>query len=391
MLHRQVSLIAVAANLLIWLALSLAGCKQDKVVTSTEEEAYLSDYEAPEHQWGFINSMGELVIDASFDDVGPFSEGLAAINRGGKWGYINKTGTIVIEPVYRSAWAFQEGFARVLPFEGNDLFINPSGRTLRSDEWAAADDFSEGKARVRVGNSYGYIDSSGTIIIQPVYSRGWNFSHGSCVVEFQERLGLIDASGNYILAPEYNKLKKVANDSIIIGLKNNGSFVFDHNGKLLDQNPDAVITDSDGINISVREGNKMYLKKIGDPESSAGYANILYLNEHMWAGKDSAGYFLLDQNGNPMTDERYTQINKFSGGIAAYGRDDYWGYIDTAGVELTEPVFGLAWDYREGFARAAFKDGIAFIDMQQQLAFYPPRGSRELRDFTEGLAAVMID
>lgn len=390
MLHRRVSLIVLTGHFLFYLILASIGCKQDQTDTSTEEEAYLSDYEAPEHKWGFIDDRGELVIEASFDDVGPFSEGLATVNLEGKWGYIDTRGEIIIDPAYKSAWAFHEGFARVLPFEGNDLFISPEGLSLSSDEWAAADDFSEGKARVRIGNTYGYIDTSGKVVIQPVYTRGWNYSKGTAVVEYQDHLGVIDHEGNYLLPPEFKKLKKVANNSIIIGQKNDSSFVYDLNGKLLDEST-AVITDSDGDYISIRDGNTMYLKKIGETETSTGYSNLFYLNDYVWAGKDGQGYALLNQNGNPKTDARYSQLNKFSEGIAAYNKGDYWGYLDTAGVELTGPVFGLAWDYREGLARAAFKDGIAFIDKKQELAFYPPRGSLELRDFTEGLAAVLID
>jgi hypothetical protein len=86
----------------------------------------------------------------------------------------------------------------------------------------------------------------------------------------------------------------------------------------------------------------------------------------------------------------FDQVNRFSGGYAVYGRDGTWGYLDTSGRELTKPAFGLAWDYREGLARAAFSDGIAFIDRRQQLAFYPPPGTVDLRDFSEGLAPVQI-
>ena len=152
------------------------------------------------------------------------------------------------------------------------------------------------------------------------------------------------------------------------------------------------MTDSNGQLISVRENNKMYLVKMADPATkSPDYANIIYLEQDMWAGKTDSGYVLLNNEGARVSNQYYTQVNKYSEGFAAYSKEDYWGYLDTMGRELTGEVFGLAWDYREGFARAAFKEGIAFIDRHQKLAFYPPNGSLDMRDFSEHLAAVLID
>src|SRR5687767_7652087 len=182
----------------LFVLLVLAGCKTDTSTDSEEETAYMADYESPSAKWGFMNQRGELVIEASYDDAGPFSEGMAAVNKNGKWGFIDKEGNMVIEPVFKSAWAFHEGFSRVLSFDQADQFINSKGIPLKADNWSAADDFSEGRARVKVGNTFGYIDSSGQLLIQPIYNRGWNFSNGICVVEFHDKIGLINMAGEYV-------------------------------------------------------------------------------------------------------------------------------------------------------------------------------------------------
>jgi hypothetical protein len=150
--------------------------------------------------------------------------------------------------------------------------------------------------------------------------------------------------------------------------------------------------DCDGHLVSVRKGTNMYLLNLSEkkPIDTTLYINIIYLEDSLWAGKTKEGYVLLDPEGKPLTTIAYRQINKFSNGLAAYSKGDYWGYMNKQGVELTKEVFGLAWDYKEGLARAAFKDGIAFIDEQQKLAFYPPLGSLDMRDFSEGLASVQM-
>ena len=99
---------------------------------------------------------------------------------------------------------------------------------------------------------------------------------------------------------------------------------------------------------------------------------------------------LLNEKGEILRRKTFAQINRFTEGIAVYYTGTDWGYMDTDGTELTIDVFGLAWDYKEGFARADFADGIAFLDRQQRLAFYPPPGTTDMRDFSGGLAPVQI-
>lgn len=392
MLHLSDFLKGVSGLFFAFLLFTSVSCKQDSSGHSEEESAYMADYESPSDHWGFIDTTGDLSIEAKYDDAGPFSEGLAAVNKDGKWGYIDKEGNTIIEPVYKSAWAFHEGFARVLPFDGPDIFINKKGDSMKTEGWAAADDFAEGRARVKVGNSFGYIDVSGQLIIQPIYTRGWNFGNGISIVEYQEKLGVIDTRGKYVLSPDYDQIKKSAGDKILLCRKGDDAIAYDDHGKKLLEIKKAKMTDSNGSLISIREGNNMYLLDISDAtKKSATYSNIIYLEQDLWAGKTDSGYVLLNQEGNRVNSNHYTQINKFSEDFAAYSKEDYWGYLNITGQELTGEVFGLAWDYKEGFARAAFQEGIAFIDRHQKLAFYPPNGSLDMRDFSENLAAVLLD
>src|SRR5258705_10810529 len=49
-------------------------------------------------KWGYIDSVGRVVIKPQFEWAEEFSEGLAAFqNKDGKHGYVDQTGKIVIE------------------------------------------------------------------------------------------------------------------------------------------------------------------------------------------------------------------------------------------------------------------------------------------------------
>src|SRR4029077_12051433 len=122
----------------------------------------------------------------------------------------------------------------------------------------AEDDFSDGRARVKVGDNYGYIDTSGNLVIQPIFSRGWNFKQGICIVEYHDKLGVINLKGNYILKPEYDFIKIAESRKIILCRQKDLSIAYDVNGAPLSQIADGKMSDSDGRIISVRNGDHMY-------------------------------------------------------------------------------------------------------------------------------------
>lgn len=81
---------------------------------------------------GFIDSTGNMVLQARYDDAKGFSEGLAPVRIGALWGYIDKRGRRVIEPAFREAGAFKGGTAIVHNGQRYDA-IDTTGKTIISD------------------------------------------------------------------------------------------------------------------------------------------------------------------------------------------------------------------------------------------------------------------
>ena len=391
MLHRDQKVlfqICLGAVILV----SLLACKRDTQVHSENETAYLADYEAPLHKWGFMDTMGQLAISPLFDDVMAFAEGLACVNKEGRWGYINRDGQEIIPFTYRAGWAFHEGFARVKPFDGPVHFITRQGKQLISDEWEAADEFSEGMAKVSLGNTFGFIDTSGQLRIAGPFTKAGPFRHGVAIVVPEEKAGAIDRNGHFLLPPEFNSIRWSTTDELLICQKSDSAFLFDAGGKLLFQMNSIRIREATSRVAAIEKDKQFFLvdlqsKKVNTDDA---WKNLFYLNDHRWAGNNAHGYYMITESGDRLNLKPYDQINKIQQGYAACLDGEYWGYLDTIGKETTSEIFGLAWDYKEGFARVAFKDGIAFINRHQQLAFYPPPGTMDMRDFSEGLAPVQI-
>ena len=225
------------------------------------------DYETPraftegfaavciDQKWGFINTQGQMVIAPQYDDVEPFSCGLAAVcadddvigfintqgqmvignqykfrgatfseglllfQEGDKLGYIDTSGQLVIPPIFKSAGSFRDGLAL---FSENDAkgeekygFIDRTGKVVIKPQFIDVLPFSEGLAQVKVKaeapyhGKWGYINTRGDMVIPPRFGYNAPFSEGLAAV-FEEPsgtaymphdFGYIDTTGQYVIPP----------------------------------------------------------------------------------------------------------------------------------------------------------------------------------------------
>ncbi len=96
---------------------------------------------------------------------------------GGKWGYINKVGEIVINPKFESALNFHEGLARVRMkgtkatkegyTSGKWGYIDTTGNIVINLKFDIAGEFYGGLATAHIGDKWGYIDKTGKFVWKP--------------------------------------------------------------------------------------------------------------------------------------------------------------------------------------------------------------------------------
>lgn len=145
----------------------------------------------------FINRDGRFVFDdVRFAAAEPFNEGLAAVSFDGeRYGYIDLVGNVVIEPQFTYAESFGEGLAPVRIGEEYG-FIDRTGRFVIPPQFEAAEPFQEGRAQVVVRGKTGYIDHRGELVIEPAFDYGGDFFNGRALVASDGKLGYIDEAGN---------------------------------------------------------------------------------------------------------------------------------------------------------------------------------------------------
>lgn len=159
---------------------------------------------------GYIDKTGRLVIPARFTYATPFSEGLAAVTESESgdtgWGFIDRSGNWVVPPAFEWATAFQSGLAAVNRKQ-NCGYVDKTG-SLKihvpppgggQDCWSSWGEFSDGLSRQLFGTKYGFIDSTGKVIIQPQFDLTLGFSERLAAVQVGKKWGYIDTSGKMVI------------------------------------------------------------------------------------------------------------------------------------------------------------------------------------------------
>jgi len=301
--------------------------------------------------FGFIDKKGNIVVKPEFGGAGPFSEGLAAVNVGGKsniwgtvggkWGYIDISGRMTVQPQFDSAHPFSEGLARV-SIEKKGMYIDRKGsiQIVLADHTHYYWDFSEGLARFRViPGGFGYMDKKGATVIKPGFQGAKDFKEGLAAVKVDEKWGYIDENGTFVIKPRFSFAYSFSGEVAVVharipsgrGYINGPAQLMDKKGK--------IITDPGRFDFE-------YIGKF-----SEGLAPV-----RVRTGKKKTKYGYINKKGRIVIPPRFDNADEFSEGLAAVrvGKRGY-GYIDINGTFTIEPQFGRAYPFSAGLAKVGLK------------------------------------
>ena len=154
--------------------------------------------------YGFRDAGTGFGSGAVYDDLRPFSEGLALASVGKKRFFIDRQGRKTADVSrYDAAGDFHEGYAWVR--KGRRYgYADASGVCRIAPAFEAAGDFSEGTAPVCSGEKYGYVLPDGNWLIPPRFRYAFGFREGLAAVKADDRYGYIDGQGHWIVEPRYD-------------------------------------------------------------------------------------------------------------------------------------------------------------------------------------------
>ncbi len=194
------------------------------------------------HHFGLIDAQGNELVGVrpitdkgAWDSVGPWSEGRAGVQVGRLWGFVDTTGAFVIEPSYFAVKPYRNGYAGVSNgrgwgiidrdanfaviaghgladgrseglLSGPDGYHTPDGDAVGPRfEWVRP--HSDGLGAVYVDKQWGFVDTEGTVVIEPQFPRVSPFFEGRALAAQPDglnyRWGLIDKTGDWVVEPTW--------------------------------------------------------------------------------------------------------------------------------------------------------------------------------------------
>jgi hypothetical protein len=200
----------------------------------------------------------------------------------------------------------------------------------------------------------GFIDASGSVVVEPFYALGSFFFEGkACVVDIDGKSGFLDGTGNQVIPCRFQGISDFKD-----GLCPISCGFIDHSGRWFIE-PQFLIT----------------------THFSEGRAS---------ASMDGDTFGFIDLTGKFVIPAEFQQCGDFSGGMAAVCRDERWGFVDHSGEVKIPLVFEKsrvrARVFRNGVAGVQIDGRCGFIDNSGKFVVRPEY--QDLKSFSEGHAPV---
>lgn len=224
--------------------------------------------------------------------------------RNGLWGYRNSSGSSAIGFKYKNVWPFVLDVASVVEPDGSTYYIDTYGEktsvpTLEGNIYDLG--VHTDLISISVNDRFGYYSSNYEYKFGD-YDYASTFSGGIAAVKNDEKWSLINTNGEALSTDMY---------------------------------VDIVIDD------------------IG----------VVFRNDRAFVSQDGINYYLIDSDGNKITDVGFSYAESFySDAPAAVKIGDKWGFVNVSGEVVIEPQYDAAHSFINGFAAVCKNGKWGYID-----------------------------
>ena len=340
-------------------AKSVIPCQYDEVQFLENTGNRIVRVYVKEPKYGLIDTLGQLKINAAYDEIGSFSEGRLAVRRNGLWGFVNADGLEVIPCRFREVKNFSNGLAAARLGSGWG-FIDKQGHIAVDFQYTRTGSFNDGLAWVYTPEGTGYIDQSGQFVIPPRFDRAFDFEDGIARVQENNEYGLINTLGQYIKRPRFLDIQPFNQAGLAI----------------------------------VKYGNHQIryglIDRRGSMLTKQAFRDIQPFQEGLAAARYRNGWGYLDTTGQLVIEDQFSKASGFSEGRAAVQMDGDCGYVNRAGQLVVPCQYSKCRDFKGG--KAVVYQGMrraGLLDRSGEVLIEP--SVNRLINFQEGRGLVRDD
>lgn len=299
---------------------------------------------------------------------------------------------------------------RPIQQEGKWGYIDSTGKVVVKPQFAWAEEFSEGLAAFEnEDGKHGYVDETGKIVIEPKFDNWTEFSEGLAAVSVDFEWGYIDKTGQWAIQPQFAVGRPFSDGLALVAVPLNGKVSFppgpekhvfiDKTGKVVTDPKDDILngTFSEGggtVQFITNHGvNAVLIDRTGKVIAEVQEIETDGFSEGLVPAKKNKKWGYLNTKGQFVIEPQYDEAHRFSEGLAAVSIGEKWGFIDHSGRMVISPKYGIGADLRhhdfsEGLALVYFQDKCSYIDKTGKILIKVACNDAE--QFAGGIASVRI-
>ena len=191
-------------------------------------------------------------------------------------------------------------------------YVDSTGQLIIDYLYEEAGFFHENIAAVRLNNKTGYINKSGKLVIKPTFDDGYDFKSGYAIIEKDSLYGLIDARENVIIPPFYSAIYGPFGK--LFRLEKNDRVTFFHAGfnRFIDHQQDETGDFTDQMCMIGKDGKKGFIDTSGNIVIMLQYSDVQPFERGTSIVKLNELTGLIDKNGKEVIKILYDQIENYS-------------------------------------------------------------------------------
>jgi len=194
--------------------------------------------------WGMIDLQSNEIIPCKFASINYLNSQCDSLfkvvnaNTENLYGFINKDYEIILPAEYHRINNFVNGFATVLDKDSVLKYVNKQGRIITQQRFEEYRIFNENMAAVKLNGLWGFIDSSGVMVIPPTFSFVGYFNSDLAKAQLPQPqpkgkkknkkpplYGYIDKSGNWAIQPQFTGADDFGEEYARVQIKGKSFFI----------------------------------------------------------------------------------------------------------------------------------------------------------------------
>lgn len=314
-------------------------------------------------KWGAVNNAGEVVIPFLYETFKPFIDGKAEVKKDGIWSIIDTFGNE--QPEYID---LSNGFIVYKSLFNNRCgLMNASKEAVTEQIFLEIEDFSEGKARVKMstdsGVVWGTINERGEEIYEEQEIGDGLFKYKSV---FQGKCGLKKRSGEIVTDLLFSDIRECVGAEIEANKRNNnGHYLWG----IIDLNGNEIIPFA--FNDIYVIGKGIYKARVDDRNDLKAFEELKSIYRQL--PYSSYQWGVIDRNYNVIIPFEFKQIDNFVSDKAKAKKWNEWGVINLQGDVVIPFEYDEIEPFKDGIAKAQKYGRWSVInEMNEEIYSYTP-------------------